>query len=284
MLFTHEYITNRIIRIKDISLTAMYLVIGDHTTALLDTGIGIGNVREYIRNEIGKEVDLLILTHGHLDHASGAILFKDIPVYLNELDRDLMNRHVFDILSHVTYTEDMYRRLNMVCPEYSQADILEGYDSCHTLPLEDGDAFDLGGITLEAIHTPGHTQGMTMILFKEERIILFGDACGVGVLLVEDCCSTVEVYRNTLIHVKSYEGEYDRIIRNHGTCESPLSLLQNVIDVCADILNGTDDHIPSSAPIATDYPVFMAKETLPGTQTRVDGKEGNIIYAANKIR
>ena len=34
-----------------------------------------------------------------------------------------------------------------------------------------------------------------MLLLPEERTMLFGDACGVGVLLVEDCCSTVEAYR-----------------------------------------------------------------------------------------
>ena len=137
---------------------------------------------------------------------------------------------------------------------------------------------------MEAIYAPGHTQGMTMFLFKEERIILFGDACGVGVLLVEDCCSTVEEYRKSLMHVRNYEDRYDRIIRNHGTFESPKELLGNVIDVCTDILEGKDDKILSQAPLPCDYPVYMAKATLPGTMTRVDGKEGNILYAENKIR
>ena len=257
---------------------------GSARVSVMDTGIGIGNVREYIRKEIGKEVDTVILTHGHLDHASGAVLFQDLPIYLNEKDRDLMNRHVFDRQSHIDYTVNGYKRMGWTCPDFSEEDILEGLDSSYTRKLNDHDVFDLGGISVEMIYTPGHTQGMMMALFREERIILFGDACGVGVLLVEDCCSTVEEYRETLRKVKAYDGTYDRIIRNHGTCESPLTLLDNVIDVCTDILEGRDDRIPSSAPIPTDYPVFMAKATLPGSQTRVDGKEGNIIYASNKIR
>lgn len=284
MLFTHERISRHIVRIKDISFTAMYLVIGENKTILLDTGIGIGDVREYIREEIGKEVDEVILTHGHLDHAAGAILFKDLPIYLNENDKDLMNKHVFDIQSHIDYTADIYKRIGENCPPYADKDILQGLDSSCTLPLNDHDVFDLGGIHMEMIHVPGHTQGMMMVLFKEERIILFGDACGVGVLLIEDCCSTVEEYRNSLIKVKKYDGAYDRIIRNHGTCESPLDLLDNVIDVCTDILEGKDDKIPASAPIKTEFPVFMAKATLPASQKRADGKEGNIIYAVNKIR
>ena len=284
MLFSHEKISEHIIRIKDISLTAMYLVTGEKKTVLLDTGIGIGNVRDYIKNEIGKDVDEVILTHGHLDHASGAILFQDLPIYLNENDRELMNRHVFDIQSHIDYTKSGYERMHQICPAFSDEDILGGLDSANTLPLHDKDVFDLGGISIEMIYTPGHTQGMMMALFREDRIILFGDACGVGVLLVEDCCSTVREYRNSLLRVKEYDGTYDRIIRNHGTCESPLDLLDNVIEVCTDILEGKDDRIPTAAPLPSAYPVYLAKETLPGTQTRADGKEGNIIYASNKIQ
>ena len=284
MLFSHEYITKRIVRIVDVSCTAMYLVLGDERNVLIDCGIGIGNVREYIREQIGKEVDMVLLSHGHLDHASGAVLFEDLPIYLNEEDKALMNRHVFDRQSRIDYTINGYQRMNLVCPEFKDEDVLDGLDSSLTLPLHDLDCFDLGGITLEAIHTPGHTQGMTMILFKEERIILFGDGCGVGVLLVEDCCSTVEEYKKSLEKVKGYEDRYDRVIRNHGTFESPKELLDNVIEVCDEILNGTDDKIPSFAPIECGYPVFMAKETLPHSQKRIDGKEGNIIYAENKIR
>lgn len=123
-----------------------------------------------------------------------------------------------------------------------------------------------------------------MLLLPEARTILFGDGCGVGVLLVEDCCSSVEAYRQSLVHVKTYEPRYDHIIRNHGTCESSKELLDNVISVCDEILNGTDDHIPATAPIDCAVPVYMAKATRPGTQIRLDGKEGNILYAANKVR
>lgn len=283
MKFTHEFITDRIVRIRDLSYTAMYLVLGDRKNVLLDTGIGIGDSRKYIKDVLDKDVDEVILTHGHLDHASGAILYQDLPIYMHENDRDLMNEHVFNKENRIDYTRNTLSMIKVDHEDFTEEDVLDGLSSDYTLPLKDGDEFDLGGITLQAIHTPGHTQGMTMILFKEDRIILFGDGCGVGVLLVEDCCSTVEEYRKTLLKVKTYEDRYDRIIRNHGTCESPKELLDNVIDVCSDILEGKDDHIPSSAPISCDYPVFMAKET-DSKRRRLDGKEGNIIYAENKIR
>lgn len=281
--FTHEQISPHLVRIRDASFTAVYLVLGDNKTALLDTGVGLGSLRAYIESICPRPVDMVILTHGHLDHANGAGEFTDVPIYLNPLDKSLMRQHA-DVQKRIEYAEDGWRHAGKTPPLFTAADAIPALDPEKTLPLCDGQRFDLGGISIEAIHTPGHTQGMTMLLLPQERTILFGDGCGVGVLLVEDCCSTVEAYRQSLARVKKYEPRYDRIIRNHGTCESPKELLDNVIAVCDDILAGTDDHIPATAPIACTVPVSMAKATRPGTQIRVDGKEGNIIYAANKVR
>ena len=280
--FTHEQISPRLVRIRDASLTAVYLVLGDEKVALLDTGIGIGSLRGYIASITPRPVDLVILTHGHLDHANGAAEFAGVPIYLNPLDRDLMRRHA-DPAQRLDYAASGWGPIGRQAPAFTEADLVPPLDPARTLPLADGQRFDLGGITVEAVHAPGHTQGMTMLLLPEERTILFGDGCGVGVLLVEECCSTVQAYRQSLAHVKAYEPRYDRILRNHGTCESPKDLLDNVIAVCDDILAGTDDRIPAQAPIACTAPVYQAKATLPGTQTRVDGKEGNILYAANKV-
>lgn len=284
MHFTHEFITDRIVRIVDISKTAMYLVLGKQKTILIDTGIGIGNLKTYIREQFDRTVDEVILTHGHLDHAAGAGLFVNIPVYLHKNDKDIMNRHVFDKKERISYTRHMYSTPDEADSLFIQEDILDGYDSSNTIALQDGQEFGAGEITMKVIHTPGHTQGMCVILFEEERIILFGDACGVGVLLVEDCCSTVEEYLKSLRSLKAYEDSYDRIIRNHGTFESPKELLDNVIEVCEEILMGKDDHIPVKSPIPTDRKVYLAKRTLEDSNIRVDGKEGNIIYAENKIR
>ena len=282
-LFTHEQISSHLIRIREASFTAVYLVLGDDKVVLVDTGVGLGSLRSYVKNICQRPVDMVVLTHGHLDHASGVSEFANVPVYLNPKDKDLMRQHS-DITKRLDYTARGWRQMGKEPLAFEEKDIIPAYDPEKTLPLLDGQKFDLGGITIEAVHTPGHTQGMTMLLFPEERTILFGDGCGVGVLLVEDCCSTVEVYQEGLYRVKAYEPRYDRIIRNHGTCESSKELLDNVIAVCDDILTGKDDHIPAKAPIACDFPVYMAKAALPGTQTRIDGKEGNILYAENKVR
>lgn len=87
--FTHERISKRIIRIVDISDTASYLVEGNEKACLIDTGSGIGSLRAYVDSLTNLAYDV-VLTHGHVDHASGAWEFKDKKVYLHPEDRELM--------------------------------------------------------------------------------------------------------------------------------------------------------------------------------------------------
>lgn len=77
------------------------------------------------------------------------------------------------------------------------------------------------------------------------------------------------------------EDRYDRILRQHGTCESPKSLVDENIEVAKEILAGTDDHIPWKF---QQYDVFIAKDTDFTKGIRKDGKSGNIVYSLDHIR
>lgn len=277
-LFTHHWVTSRIIRILDISRTACYLVLGNDRALLIDTGIGIGSLRAYVDALTSLPYDVL-LTHGHVDHASGAQEYAGKRVYLHPADRTLMGYHTaFETrLDYVLKTRGI---------EADESKLIPQMDPAQTLPLHHGDRFDLGGLHVEAIHVPGHTHGMCMALIEEERFILFGDGCGVSVMLVDDEATTVDEYRKALANLKPHEQRYDHIIRNHGTCVSPKELLDNVIEVCDEVLAGTDDRFPVPAhtlPVEGDD-LFFAKCLSADRRGRADGKEGNLAYRLSKIR
>ena len=122
----------------------------------------------------------------------------------------------------------------------------------------------------------------TIYLLKEERSVIFGDACGPGTLVMEEFSTDISTYLKSLLRLKSREDEYDAVYRFHGTCISEKKLLDTVIMCCRNVLNHTDEHIPVPAaaaaifPIHSDIPAFMARK--PGDE------EGNLAYRLDKVK
>lgn len=267
--FTSEKVTDRITRIQDILGTCLYLVEGDERACLLDTGDGFGNLGEYVKTLTDKPV-FVVLTHGHLDHVGGACFFDE--VYMNPKDDVVYDEH--------STVEFRYHKNQAKWP--AVADIpMEEYNPPYEgekKELYDGQVFDLGNCHIEMIEVPGHTQGMTCALIQEERYIVFGDACGVFVLLYNEQSSTVSEYKKSLERLKTYEDRYDHIIRNHGTFQSPKELLDNVIECCDSILDGTADNVE----IDFSGERLLLCKAVDEHNRRLDGKEGNIAYKREK--
>ena len=265
--FRSEAVTPHITRITDIVGTAAYLVRGEQRACLIDTCNGFGNIAMYVAEHCNLPLTV-ILTHGHFDHAGAAALFDQ--VYLDPKDEKVY----FAYYSHPMKAEV----IPLLEVKYGPLEENPIRNTPFT-PLRDGDVFDLGGIHVKMISCAGHTPGMMMALICEERVMLFGDACGEGTLLFDNFATSISEYRKNLIRIKTeYESSYDTIIRNHGTYTSPKDLLDNVIACCEEILAGTDDHQQRK----DDPSLFYAKAVNEKNERR-DGQHGNICYRADKV-
>ena len=250
----------------------MYLVKGRERAALIDTGCGFGSLKA----EVDRVNDLpliVLLTHGHQDHAMGAVEFDE--VYLNPEEREVFTRQ----------TDPAYRLLGLgisrdavnVTPE----DMLPPPDFDVFRPVREGDVFDLGGTTLEAFACPGHTRGNLVYLDREHRILFSGDSFSRASFLLGKESTSVEEYRDALIRLKGLlEGKVDRILEGHGSGELPFEILEAVIRVCGEVLEGNTDRIPYDL---RGYKGFTAKERLPHSLERRDGGYGNLIYREDKL-
>lgn len=267
-MFTHKEITPHILRIQDQIGVYMYLVIGEEKACLLDTGYGYGNIKEYAEQLTNKPV-FVILTHGHIDHAGGAGLFDE--VYMNHKEKPIFQQHMKNAFRKQFFQSN---QMDIDVESFMPVQDVDAF-----LPIQNEQEWNLGGITLQAVEVPGHTPGMTMILIKEERVILFGDGCGVSVLLFDEYSTSVQTYYESLKRLKTWENHYDYIIRNHGTGASEKDLLNEVLSCCEDILQKKDAHIPMTI---MGEQLYMARE-VDEQNNRKDGKFGNIAYRMDKV-
>ena len=267
--FSHEEIHQHIIKITDSTGVYSYLVEGEHTAALLDTGTGFGNLQQYVSSITSLPV-IVICTHGHMDHIGGVYGFE--KVYLPEKDFSLAREHA-QINLRKEYVDMMIHDSKV-----SQGDFVPAREKTF-LPLQAGQLFDLGGITLEAIPLPGHTQGMTCILVQEMRILLLGDACNSSTFLFMPECTSVETYKNNLQAVLPYAQQFDSVLFSHGEYSGPKTILNEGIELCKEIMDGIYDNIPFEF---MNQNAILAK-AIKEDRSRVDGKLFNIIFNPQKI-
>ena len=269
--FTSEVITEHILRIRGLGDACMYFLKGKEKGILVDTAYGTGDLRGYIESIWDKPYEVII-THGHADHCNGMQQWD--KVYMNHNDIEISKQK-----SDIALRRSMLRRTVPDIDEYPDSEF-QGPFTGEFINLVHGMEFDLGGVTVQAIYAPGHTQGMMVLLVKEDRVILFGDACGENTFLFKPESSSVAVYAEALKELKKYEPLYDRVLRQHGSCESEKSILDENLEVAEMILARKDAHIPFEY---MGQHVWMACEIDPLTHRRKDGKCGNIYYSEDKI-
>lgn len=152
----------------------IYLVQGSRRCVLIDAGAGV-NIEPVLRRVFqagidSDQVDKVILTHAHADHAGGARRLRD------ELHADVVcSSEVADIVR--TGDEEraglpVGKASGTYGPEYRM----------HPCPvdgeLEDNEVINLGDCVLRVIRTPGHSVGhIAVLLERKRRADLFtGDA------------------------------------------------------------------------------------------------------------
>jgi glyoxylase-like metal-dependent hydrolase (beta-lactamase superfamily II) len=145
-----------------------FLLLGNDKAALIDTGLGIGNIRTITDQLTALPIEVLT-THVHTDHIGSHGQFSRI--YVHEGDRDWLV-HGIQGLSLEQIRRDIGRDITQRTPD--------GFDPATYTPfqgepaglLADGDIVDLGGRTLTVYHTPGHSPGH-LCFWDDSRGFLF---------------------------------------------------------------------------------------------------------------
>lgn len=156
--------------------THCYLLLGRTQAALIDTGLGVSDIRR-ITDQLTALPVRVLTTHVHWDHIGGHGLFEDVSVH--ELEKDWLETKFPLPIAAV--------RQNLTCmacrfPEGFDPASYQVYQGKASHLLHDGDSIDLGGRKITVIHTPGHSPGHCCFWEADRQYLYAGDLIYSGCL------------------------------------------------------------------------------------------------------
>lgn len=214
-----------------------YLVIGDEKSLLLDTGMGICDIKKVAEELYTGEI-IVVNSHFHFDHIGNNYKFEKVHIFEdsyakaiaqtglpkegvgNQLDEDMF---LFDYPKG--FVPDKY-----VIPPYK------------VKVIEDGYVFDLGNRSLKVIHTPGHSNDSIMLFDNKYKILFTGDTFYLGALYIHFDCkefgkSNIHDYYNSIKRIsemlpdaKYLYCSHNDFIVNPNKINELLEALHSIVD------------------------------------------------------
>ncbi|RLT39920.1 MAG: MBL fold metallo-hydrolase [Chloroflexi bacterium] len=183
----NDHLTQHVVIVKQFTRTFptsnVWVLKDGREAALLDAGYGdkqsIGERSKFFTSEMGHlDFKTIAMTHHHYDHSSGARQLREL------LKAETAINPIDEVLLHTPPTpsqgnEDLPDEEDL--EERVAAWRAEALATPIDRPLSDGETFRVGGLTVQAVHTPGHTAGHNCYWVEDLRILFTGDnILGVG--------------------------------------------------------------------------------------------------------
>lgn len=156
-----------------------FLVDDGKTAVLYDTGFAFtgATVAEKLASILGdRSLDAIFLTHSHYDHALGSVYvsrrYPDAKIYA-----DAYAAKIFAKPTARQVMRDLDRKCALSCGVTAYEDLI---DTLHVdVPVRDGDAITVGGMTFTVVALPGHTRCSVGYYLALEKILLSCETLGV---------------------------------------------------------------------------------------------------------
>ncbi len=193
------------------------LVEGDGETVLIDPSVTV-----VARGGAGVPVDAIINSHSHEDHMPGNGFFADSRVHIHS--EDLPGAQSLAGLMEV------YGLTGQAREDFSK----QVLDEFHYTPrpdaegFSDGHQFDLGRITVDAVHLPGHTRGHSGFRISEGIFFLSDiDLTGFGPYY-GDVWSDLEDFEASLHKVRDEEADFYVTFHHKGVIEGRSTFVEMI--------------------------------------------------------
>ncbi len=183
------------------------LVEGRGEVALIDPSVSVVK-----KGGAPVAIDAIINSHGHEDHMSGNGFFGDARLHIHNDDKmaaesldGLLNLYGLEGQPRIDFAAQIQEEFF-----YQARPDAQGFDDGHT--------FDLGGVSIEAMHLPGHTRGHSG--FKIDNVFFLSDIdlTGFGPYY-GDAWSDLEQFDASLHKVREVEADWYVTYHHKGIIE-----------------------------------------------------------------
>lgn len=200
------------------------LVEGERETVVVDPSLGLVG-----RAGALPKADRVINSHCHEDHIAGNHLFRDVPWHVHILDRPGFASldGMMAIYGYGGEIEESFRKAVVDQFHYVARPDATGF--------EDGDVFDLGGVTITVHHTPGHTRGHCCLAIDwreagaARRLLYLGDIelTSFGPYY-GDAWSDLEDFERSLRRVRAMPADWYATFHHIGVLEGRAAFLERL--------------------------------------------------------
>jgi len=253
----YRCIADGIYLINEFDGTNCYLLVGSEKALLIDTGTGFCDMKAAVR-QITDLPLTVIATHGHVDHIGGAGQFGEIYVHKN--DCALLNRVQLSVPMRKAFTAGNGA---VKAHGISAKDVTRYPDKVKLIPFTEF-SIDLGGKTVTAHLTPGHTKGSVALIDEEDKIIFSGDNVCDALWMHLPGCTSMEEWLPSAEWLYEKSADY-RVFWGHRTPELTREYIGTVVQWGREILQSR-----------------TANSLLPQTKQYPPQSDG-ILYKTNRI-
>lgn len=177
--------------------THAYLLNGAEYSLLIDTGLGIMNIRDEIIKLTNKPV-IAVATHIHWDHIGGHEHFSNFYVHEDEVGW-LSGEFPLSLEQIKGYVVERCE-----LPASFNIDRYKFFQGTATRVLKDNDIIDIGGRFIEVLHTPGHSPGHMCFYEKSRGFLFTGDLVYKDTLLAYYPSTDPEAYLASLEKISNF--------------------------------------------------------------------------------
>ncbi|THB75777.1 MAG: MBL fold metallo-hydrolase [Desulfobacteraceae bacterium] len=189
-----------------------FLVKGEEQSALIDTGMGFCDLKPVVDELVSTPI-MVLNTHWHFDHIGGNASFDHIGI--SEVESDLLTRPLSNSELSAVYLDEC---INMGTPLPDRF-IPASYTIQSPEPrffIRDRDVYDLGGRTMTALATPGHTHGSISFLDDRTGCLFCGDLLYDGTLYAHFEDSDLNAYITSLEAVVGMTDQVKKLCVGHN--------------------------------------------------------------------